>query len=63
MNIAGGGSAKSMIVAVIHIFLLDSAYARMAEKARNQYVHGTGISKTGSGAPLKAVILSISVIV
>ena len=33
---ATGGSAKRMMVAVNQMFLLDSAYARKAEKAENQ---------------------------
>lgn len=33
---ATGGSAKRMMVAVNQMFLLDSAYARRAEKAENQ---------------------------
>ena len=35
IRIAVGGSAKRIIVAVSHMFLFDSAYARIPEKATN----------------------------
>ena len=38
MHIATGGNAKRMIKVANHILLVDSAYARRAEKARDQFI-------------------------